>query len=228
MGTYIIMEKMKELDGGDENIEPIKVILLGDSGVGKTNIILRYLKNEFDSNSISTIGTTFGVKELIKNKKTYNLNIWDTTGQEIYRSVTKLFIQGAKIVILVYCINNKNTFKSLDFWYNSIIEICGEDVILAIVGNKTDLFDQEDDNPDFISEEMGQKYAVTKKAFFKLVSAKIDKKGIDSLFEQLLDEYIKKYDSTASVTKVIEKEVKNNIVIEKKKNNKKHKKKKFC
>ncbi len=222
------MEKMKELDGGDENIEPIKVILLGDSGVGKTNIILRYLKNEFDSNSISTIGTTFGVKELIKNKKTYNLNIWDTTGQEIYRSVTKLFIQGAKIVILVYCINNKNTFKSLDFWYNSIIEICGEDVILAIVGNKTDLFDQEDDNPDFISEEMGQKYAVTKKAFFKLVSAKIDKKGIDSLFEQLLDEYIKKYDSTASVTKVIEKEVKNNIVIEKKKNNKKHKKKKFC
>ena len=222
------MEKMKELDGGDENIEPIKVILLGDSGVGKTNIILRYLKNEFDSNSISTIGTTFGVKELIKNKKTYNLNIWDTTGQEIYRSVTKLFIQGAKIVILVYCINNKNTFKSLDFWYNSIIEICGEDVILAIVGNKTDLFDQEDDNPDFISEEMGQKYAVTKKAFFKLVSAKIDKKGIDSLFEQLLDEYIKKYDSTASVTKVLEKEVKNNIVIEKKKNNKKHKKKKFC
>ena len=222
------MEKMKELDGGDENIEPIKVILLGDSGVGKTNIILRYLKNEFDSNSISTIGTTFGVKELIKNKKTYNLNIWDTTGQEIYRSVTKLFIQGAKIVILVYCINNKNTFKSLDFWYNSIIEICGEDVILAIVGNKTDLFDQEDDNPDFISEEMGQKYAVTKKAFFKLVSAKIDKKGIDSLFEQLLDEYIKKYDSTASVTKFIEKEVKNNIVIEKKKNNKKHKKKKFC
>lgn len=211
------MEKMKELDGGDENIEPIKVILLGDSGVGKTNIILRYLKNEFDSNSISTIGTTFGVKELIKNKKTYNLNIWDTTGQEIYRSVTKLFIQGAKIVILVYCINNKNTFKSLDFWYNSIIEICGEDVILAIVGNKTDLFDQEDDNPDFISEEMGQKYAVTKKAFFKLVSAKIDKKGIDSLFEQLLDEYIKKYDSTASVTKVIEKEVKNNIVIEKEK-----------
>ena len=212
----------------DEYNMMIKVVLIGDSGVGKTNIILRYLKNEFDSNSISTIGTTFGVKELIKNKKTYNLNIWDTTGQEIYRSVTKLFIQGAKIVILVYCINNKNTFKSLDFWYNSIIEICGEDVILAIVGNKTDLFDQEDDNPDFISEEMGQKYAVTKKAFFKLVSAKIDKKGIDSLFEQLLDEYIKKYDSTASVTKVIEKEVKNNIVIEKKKNNKKHKKKKFC
>ncbi len=72
---------MKENDNKIKESEPIKVILLGDSGVGKTNIILRYLKDEFNQNSKSTIGTTFGMKELKRNDIIYNLNIWDTTGQ---------------------------------------------------------------------------------------------------------------------------------------------------
>ena len=183
---------MKKTDNENEEKEPIKIILLGESGVGKTNIILRYLKNEFNQNSISTIGTTFGVKELNRNNSIYTLNIWDTTGQEIYRSVTKLFVQGAKIVILVYSIENKNSFESLDYWYKSINEICDKNIILAIVANKTDLFDQVDEENNFISEEMGQKYAEEKKAIFKSVSAKIDKKGIDILFDQVLDAYIEK------------------------------------
>ena len=156
---------MERNDDENEEKEPIKVILLGDSGVGKTNIVLRYLKNEFNQNSTSTIGTTFGVKELYRNKIAYNLNIWDTTGQEMYRSVTKLFIQGAKIVILVYCINRKNTFESLNFWYDSINEICGDNIILAIVANKTDLFDQGDDDEEFISEEEGKNMQKKKKQF---------------------------------------------------------------
>jgi len=218
---------MERNDDENEEKEPIKIILLGDSGVGKTNIILRYLKNEFSQNSTSTIGTTFGVKELNRNNITYNLNIWDTTGQEIYRSVTKLFIQGAKIVILVYSINNISTFESLDYWYNSITEICDENVILAIVGNKADLFDQEEDDKDFVPEEKGQEYAEGKKAIFKSVSAKIDKKGIDSLFDQLLDIYIQKN----GIKAVASDEDNNNgsIVIDNKKNNnKKNHKKKCC
>ena len=189
---------------------------MGDSGVGKTNIILRYLKDEFNQNSISTIGTTFGVKELIRNNITYNLNIWDTTGQEVYRSVTKLFIQGAKIVILVYCIDQKKSFESLDYWYNSILEICGENVVLGIVGNKMDLFDDEEKVE--VTEEEGQKYADNKKAIFKLVSAKIDKKGIDSLFDQLFDKYIDENIITNS-------EKTRSIVIDEQKTCKKNKKK---
>ena len=217
---------MERNDDGNEEKEPIKIILLGDSGVGKTNIILRYLKNEFNQNSTSTIGTTFGVKELYRNNIAYNLNIWDTTGQEMYRSVTKLFIQGAKIVILVYCINRKNTFESLNFWFDSINEVCGENIIVAIVANKTDLFDQGDEDGDFISEEEGQKYAEEKKAIFKSVSAKIDKKGIDSLFDQVLDAYIEKKGGSANSSK---KDKEKNIVIKKdQKSIKKGQKKKCC
>ena len=209
---------MESNDNKKEGKEPIKIILLGDSGVGKTNIILRYLKDEFNQNSISTIGTTFGVKELIRNNITYNLNIWDTTGQEVYRSVTKLFIQGAKIVILVYCIDQKKSFESLDYWYNSIMEICGENVVLGIVGNKIDLFDDEEKVE--VTEEEGQKYAEEKKAIFKLVSAKIDKKGIDSLFDQLFDKYIEENNIANS-----EKTEKGSIVIDEPKAYKKNKKK---
>ena len=219
---------MERNDDENEEKEPIKIILLGDSGVGKTNIILRYLKNEFNKNSASTIGTTFGVKELYRNKIAYNLNIWDTTGQEMYRSVTKLFIQGAKIVILVYCIERKATFESLNFWYDSINEICGQNVILAIVANKMDLFDQGNDGDDFISEEEGQKFAEEKKAIFKSVSAKVDKKGIDSLFDQVLDAYIEKKGGSVNSSK---EEKEKSIVINKKKyqkNIKKGDKKKFC
>ena len=163
---------------------------------------------------------------MVRNNITYNLNIWDTTGQEIYRSVTKLFIQGAKIVILVYSINNISTFESLDYWYNSITEICDENVILAIVGNKADLFDQEEDDKDFVPEEKGQEYAQGKKALFKSVSAKIDKKGIDSLFDQLLDIYIQK-----NCIQAISADQNNNngsIVIDNKKINKKKSHKKKC
>ena len=211
---------MEEDDSKKDKNEPIKVILLGDSGVGKTNIILRYIKGEFNSNSITTIGTTFAIKELKRNNITYNLNVWDTTGQEAYRAVTKLFIQGAKIIILVYSINKKNSFESLDYWYNAIKEICQDDIILAIVGNKVDLFDQ-DDNNDQVPQEEGQKFAEEKKAIFKLTSAKIDKKGIDSLFDLLLDKYIEKNESKPENRKI------NNIAINSKKTGKK-KKNKCC
>ena len=211
---------MEEDDSKKDKNEPIKVILLGDSGVGKTNIILRYIKGEFNSNSITTIGTTFAIKELKRNNITYNLNVWDTTGQEAYRAVTKLFIQGAKIIILVYSINKKNSFESLDYWYNAIKELCGNDIILAIVGNKVDLFDQ-DDNNDQVPQEEGQKFAEEKKAIFKLTSAKIDKKGIDSLFDLLLDKYIEKNESKPENRKI------NNIAINSKKTGKK-KKNKCC
>jgi small GTP-binding protein len=176
---------------------PIKIILLGDSGVGKTNIILRYLKNEFNENSLSTIGTTFGVKEMIRNNIKYNLNIWDTTGQEVYRSVTKLFIQGAKIVLLVYCIEQKSTFDSLNFWYDSVKDICEDDIVLAIVANKQDLFDDEEKVQ--VTEEEGENYAKEKNILYRSVSAKIDKKGIDSLFDTVFDEYLTKISSNKNV-----------------------------
>ena len=171
----------------------LKIILLGESGVGKTSIILRYYKNAFNSNLPSTFGSTFITKYLEKNNITYKLNIWDTTGQEKYHSVTRLFIHGANIAILVYAINNVDSFQKLDYWYKTIKENCDENVILAIVGNKYDLFINNDDiNTGFVSDEEAENFAKEKKSFFKLVTAKDDKKGIDSLFDVLINEYIAK------------------------------------
>jgi len=168
-----------------ERVE-VKVILLGESGVGKTSIINRYMNNEFSENEESTIGSTFVSKELIRGNVKYKLNIWDTTGQERYHSVTNLFIKGSQIVILVYSIDSKVSFQGLDYWYSSLgNNINGEDYILAIVGNKCDLVDNE-----AVSEDEAMKYAEDKNAIFKLVSAKEMPQGIDDLFENLLDESI--------------------------------------
>ena len=173
--------------------EEIKLIILGDTGVGKTSIINRYIENKFTDNIPSTVGSNYIGKNLNRGDKQYVLNIWDTTGQERYRSVTKLFVQEAKIVVLVYSINSKESFNVLDIWYKQVLDICGENIIIAIVGNKTDLFDQNEyEDNELVSEEEGKKYATDKNALFKLVSAKIDRKGINSLFDELLDEYIKK------------------------------------
>ena len=201
----------------------VKIILLGESGVGKTSIIIRYYKNTFNLNLPSTFGSTFITKYLEKNDITYKLNIWDTTGQEKYHSVTKLFIHGADIAILVYAINNINSFQKLDYWYKTIRDNCDDNVILAIVGNKCDLmFNNEDDKEAvFVSEEEGEKYAKEKNVKFKFVSAKDDKKGIDSLFNELLNEYIAKNKSKISY-------IDESIKIDKKKTKKNPKKGGCC
>ena len=176
----------------EKDIKEIKIILLGDAGVGKSNIILRYYQNKFDPNKNSSIGSNFITKEIIKNNIPYSLNIWDTTGQEKYRSVTKLFVQNSNIIILVYSLDNKDSFQALDYWYKTSLDICENDnnIVYAIVANKSDLFDDEELCQ--ITDEEGKKYAEEKNLIFKLVSAKIDKKSIDSLFDQVIDEYLKK------------------------------------
>ena len=171
----------------NEHIEKdLKVILLGECGVGKTNIILRFMKDEFDEDSISTTGSTYTMKVIEKDNIKYRLNIWDTAGQEKYRSITNLFLKVASIIILVYSIIEEESFDSLDYWYKTIKDNCSDETVLAIAGNKYDLFLEE-----AVKEEKARKYAEDKNAIFKLISAKTDKKGIDLLFNMVLDEYIK-------------------------------------
>ena len=170
------------------NEKDVKVILLGESGVGKTCIINRYINNEFQNNVASTLGSAFFLKEIIKGDTKYNVNVWDTTGQERYHSVTNLFINDSHIIILVYSIDSKETFDNLNYWYDTIREkLKGEKYILSVVGSKYDLVDNE-----VVTEEEGRKFAKEKDAIFKLVSAKEDPDGINKLFDILLDELIEK------------------------------------
>ena len=180
------MEKPKEEE------RHVKIILLGESGVGKTSIINRYINNEFSLDTTSTYGSAFTTKIILKDNVKYYVNVWDTSGQERYHSITSLFIKGSNIVILVYSIDSKSSFDGLDLWYNLLKEKLEEDkYILAIVGSKMDLIDNE-----VIPEEEARKYAKNKNAIFKLVSAKEDLNGINKLFELLLNELIsgKKYE----------------------------------
>ena len=173
-----------------ENEKEIKVILLGDSGVGKTCIINRYINDEFNPNSKTTLGSNASSKLIKRGQVSYILNLWDTTGQEKYHSITNLFIKGSNIVILVYAINSLSSFEGLDFWYKSVQEkLEGENYALAVVGSKSDLIEEEE---EVVSEEEAKKFAKEKNAIFKLVSSKEDPEGINNLFDTLLDELIKK------------------------------------
>ena len=193
-----------------EESKEIKMILLGESGVGKTCIINRYINNQFTSDSESTLGSYSSTKTFIKNKHKYIVDIWDTTGQEKYHSITNLYIKGSNIIILVYSIDSKSSFDGLNYWYNSMKEkIEGENYVLSVIGNKYDLFDNEE-----VPEEEAKKFAEEKKAIFKLVSAKSNCEGLSQFLDSLIEEYINRFGKET---------IKKNLTISKTK-----KKKKCC
>ena len=179
-----------------EEIVELKVILLGDVGVGKTNIISRYLSGEFNPSLNPTVGSSYGEKRIKKEGITYLLKVWDTVGQEKYNSITKLFVQGSHIIILVYSIDNLQSFQKLDFWHNFIKNTLKDDTyILAVIGNKRDLYENE-----LVTEEEGKKYAEKMNANYALLSAKTDRQNIINFFDILLNEYINKFGKNTNLS----------------------------
>ena len=171
----------------DDEIQEIKVILLGETAVGKTSIIKRYYDDTFDTNEVTTISMSYVDKIIELNKMKYKLIIWDTIGQEKYRSISKLFLTEAKIVILVYCIDKKDTFENLDFWYNLYKEELGDEAILGIAGNKADLLLEQ-----VVPYEEGEKFANERGAIFAEISAKENKVTINNFMNDLVKAYIAK------------------------------------
>ena len=166
----------------------IKVILLGGSGTGKTNIIKALVDRPFDESSNSTLTSSFISKKININNREYHLELWDTAGQEIYRSLTKLFLVDSKIVIFVYDITQKSTFEELDFWIKTTKDNLGDTPIYAIFGNKKDLYIDEQ-----VEEQEGKKKAEELEAYFKLTSAKTERDFISKYIVDLTEQYIKKY-----------------------------------
>ena len=167
--------------------DSIKVILIGDSGTGKTNLITVAAGYEFDSNSLSTISCSYIQKTYMKHNAEYKINIWDTIGQEKFRSLTKIFVKESKIVILVYDITNKETFESLPFWKKLVDEILDYTPIFAIVGNKMDLYDKEQ-----VKGDEADKYAESIGAKVLLTSAKRDSESFSNFVGGLLEDYLSK------------------------------------
>ena len=206
----------------------IKITLLGDSGVGKSSIILRYNLNTFQEDFHSTNGANYTQKKININDINYQLDIWDTAGQEKYRSLGRNFYRDAYIVILVYDIIRKDSFDNLkNIWYPELLKYGEKFKILAVVGNKCDRYEEET-----VNEDEGRAFANEIKAIFVTTSAKTGN-NIKYLFYTLIDLYIKPdFQDNISTEKVKRrgscKIKKNTKEEEKEKETEKEKKKKNC
>ena len=161
-----------------------KVLILGDSFVGKTNMLKRFLNDEFDMNTKETVGVEFGSKNFIlgEKKDIIKAQIWDTAGQERYRSVTKAYYKGAKGALLVYDITRKSTFENIDNWLIDLKTNADKDILILLIGNKSDLNGKRE-----ISEEEARTKAEQYNIAFLETSAK-NGDNIDKAFTQLIEQ----------------------------------------
>ena len=165
----------------DENAKSVKAVLLGETAVGKTCIIARFINNTFENNIMSTTGASYAGKTMAFEEfggKCIKFEIWDTAGQEKYRALTKIFYKDAGVAILVYDITRKESFDELkDYWYNQIKECAPKNIVIGIAANKCDLYDNEQ-----VSEDEARNFANEIGAVFKLTSASTNQ-GIEDLFK---------------------------------------------
>ena len=164
-----------------------KILLLGDSGVGKSSLLLRYTKNEFISDMRSTIGVEFALKYITIDNYQLKIQIWDTAGMERYRSITNAYYKGAKGVIVLYDICRKKSFENVDKWIDDFKSKADDDAVIILIGNKSDLDDKRE-----VSKEEGESKAQMNKFAFMETSAK-DNNNVQKAFETLFSEIVKIY-----------------------------------
>jgi len=158
----------------------LKLLMIGDSGVGKTCLLLSFTTDEFDSDSRSTIGVDLKVKIMnVKNQKV-KLTIWDTAGQEQFRTLTSAYYRGAHGVVLVYDVTRAETFRNIREWLKEVeIFSTKENVVKALVGNKIDLSARE------VEREEGRQFAEDHGMLFFESSAKTQE-GVQQAFQELV------------------------------------------
>ena len=167
---------------GERYEQLYKIIIIGDSGVGKSNILNRYLRNEFKQDSKSTVGVEFGSKQLKVCGTNIKLQIWDTAGQERYRSITSAYYKGSKGCFLVYDITSAQSFENIEKWYEEIIKTVDKDLSIILVGTKSDL-----ENERQVTVEMGQDKAKNLNCPFFETSA-LNNTYIDTVFTTISED----------------------------------------
>jgi small GTP-binding protein len=171
----------------------VKVVIIGEPGVGKTSIYNRFLFNKFDTNSIPTTGASYCQKVINIDKYNLKINfdIWDTAGQEKFRSLNKIFYKDADVALFIYDITRESSYKEIKtFWINELSTYSNEDIIKVLVGNKSDLYFDEK-----ISEEEARTMADEKKCMFRYTSA-LNSSGIDELFEAIGEKFLETNDES--------------------------------
>ena len=170
-----------------DNPKHFKVVFLGENYVGKTVLIDSFFNGYFsDTNYSSTSGISCKTKTINHGNKNYSFDIWDTPGYERYRSLYKFFLKDANIIVLVYDTTKEYTFLELYYWINTILTQNNPEVSFILVGNKSDLFDNEE-----IREEDAVKFAEILNAKFSLISVKENPWGWQYFLENSFIDYYK-------------------------------------
>lgn len=159
-----------------------KIVLVGDSGVGKSNLLSRFTKGEFYPDTKSTIGVEFAVKSVQIDGKTIKAQIWDTAGQERYRAITSAYYRSAVGAMLVYDITNKASFDNIERWLTELRQHADSNIIIILVGNKSDLGHLRQ-----VTMETARKYCEDNGLSLVETSAK-DNTGVDFAFQKLIGE----------------------------------------
>ena len=144
----------------------IKYIIIGDSGVGKSNILLRYSKDKFDPNYKATLGIEFMNKKVNFKGTNYTIQIWDTAGQENYKSITRGYYKSSACAFIVYDITNLKTFKNINNWIKDCVNLAPKNILLVLIGNKSDL--EENREVDY---DLGKNFADENNMIFFETSA---------------------------------------------------------
>lgn len=160
---------MSNREGASSYDMQIKLLMIGDSGVGKTCLLLRYANDSFSPTFITTIGIDFKIKNVEIDTKRIKLQIWDTAGQERFRTITTSYFRGAQGILLVYDVTDRRSFESIRNWISQIQQHADVNVNKILVGNKCDMLDEK-----VVSTEEGQKLAKEFGIDFWEASAKND------------------------------------------------------
>ncbi|KAE8724790.1 Ras-related protein RABA2a [Hibiscus syriacus] len=159
-----------------------KVVLIGDSGVGKSNLLSRFTRNEFCLESKSTIGVEFATRTLQVEGRTVKAQIWDTAGQERYRAITSAYYRGALGALLVYDVTKPTTFENVSRWLKELRDHADSNIVIMLIGNKTDL-----KHLRAVAMEDGQSFAEKEGLSFIETSA-LEATNVEKAFQTILSE----------------------------------------
>ncbi|EOA38499.1 hypothetical protein CARUB_v10010267mg [Capsella rubella] len=159
-----------------------KVVLIGDSGVGKSNLLSRFTRNEFCLESKSTIGVEFATRTLQVEGRTVKAQIWDTAGQERYRAITSAYYRGALGALLVYDVTKPTTFENVSRWLKELRDHADSNIVIMLIGNKTDL-----KHLRAVATEDAQSYAEKEGLSFIETSA-LEALNVEKAFQTILSE----------------------------------------
>ena len=165
-----------------------KYIIIGDAAVGKSNLLLRYTHGQFKPEYQLTIGVEFGAKNIPINNKTYRIQIWDTAGQENFRSITRAYYKNSACALVVYDISNRESFDNINTWIEDCKSQSPQTIFMVLVGNKNDLEDKR-----AVTIEEGKELAEKNKMMFFETSAKTGT-NVDEIFLRSAETIAKKID----------------------------------